>query len=142
MSIDTMRAKLTDMLDTGLSTTAASGVPIRYENHKFIQPTNGPWMSFHIKNIDAMQANIGSQSRYDKYAYMILVDVLVPEGTGTKIMNDYMEIVARIFEAKSIPLADGEVVITKTAKHAPGPLQFGFYLGTVMIPATRRACKP
>lgn len=141
MSLDSMREAVTADFNTKLATTSFSTIPVRYENHPFNQPTNSDYLYIYLKHVDDLRANIGTVQRYQKHMGFIVVECFAREGTGTKALNTYMDTIAAFFEEKSVTLADGEVLTTRTAKKATNGLQFGFYRGTVLVPTIRRSCK-
>ena len=141
MSLDTMREKVTSIFDTKLALTPFANIAVRYENHRFTQPTNADFLSIYIKLVDDKRAAIGTEAKFQTHTAFIVVECYAREGTGTKALNTYMDTIAAFFEEGNVPLSDGDVMITRTAKKATNGLQFGFYRGTVMIPVIRRSCK-
>lgn len=72
--------------------SAYSAVPVLYQNDGKKPPNNAPYLVLWIKTGEGQQITLGSNPT-DRYAGLIIVDVLVPEGSGSneaKLMADFV----------------------------------------------------
>lgn len=142
MSLDTLRAKAADILFTKMASSPYVDIPVRVENQPFKQPANGPWWSFYVAPYDAARAAIGTEAKFQKHHAMLVVEVYVPENTGTKVLNEMLEFAGDALEESNYALSDGDTVVTYTAVAKFNGLQYGSFRGTTMVNAMRRSCKP
>lgn len=79
--------------DNWTGTTAAK---VRYENAPFNQPKTGAWVALTIRDGIAQQASISSQP-LNRYPGIVVIDIFVPENTGTDEARRLAELAAAIF---------------------------------------------
>jgi hypothetical protein len=111
-------------------------VPLGFQNHKFAQPANKPWAKFHVVEYDRKRQSVGAQQghRFVRVFGYIIIDIYVPEDTGTRALNEMMDRSASYLEEKNFTLSSTRAVTTLVAKRIDGGAYEGFELGTVMTP--------
>lgn len=140
MSLDTLRAKITDMFQTAQATSAYVGEKVRIPNLAFDTPTESPYFAIYVVPVTSAKASIGTSASFRKHTALVSIEVYVPENKGTKLLLDRMQWVGDVFQEKVFTLADGETVSMGTASFKDNGLQYGVWRGTVIIKADRRGC--
>lgn len=135
MVYDNMREAVYDRLLSFFPTIFGAAVPIGFENQKFEQPKNAPFLLGFFRYNPSRRASIGTVTRFNRHNGVFVVECSVPEKTGTATVWKMAGAVADIFDSKNFQLADGSDVTTKTPSVYPsGRSQDGFYLISVIVP--------
>jgi hypothetical protein len=130
-----MRIAMYDRLLTQFPTKYGSALPVGFENQKFEQPLNNPYLIAWFKYSPSKRASIGTTNRFDRHTGFFIVDCLVPEKTGAATMWQMADAVVNSFEAQNFTLGDGSAVtLMVPSTYSSGRAQDGFYLVTVMVP--------
>jgi hypothetical protein len=111
-----------------------SVVPIGIENQKFDTPKNTPHLRTWTEHISNKRISIGTAARLERKSGFFLVNIYVPEDTGTSILLKMTNAVVDIFTDKKLPLAACNYVITYSPEPKGEAKENGFYYLTVMIP--------
>lgn len=130
-----MRKSMYDRLLTQLPTVYGDTVEIGFENQKFEQPKNDPFLLAWFKYMPSKRASIGTTARFNRHRGFFIVDCVVPEKTGMNTSWQLADAVVDLFEAETFSLGDGSAVtIEVPTTYSAGKAQDGFYLVTVMVP--------
>lgn len=77
--------------------------PIKFENVKFSQPKNAPWVGVFVRFGVSEQASIGPVGRrLERHAGAIIIQCFSPKGSGTKGLNDLCDAAAVVFRMNSL----------------------------------------
>ncbi len=135
MSHEAARAKFSDEFTT-LWAADYPTVPISYENRKFTQPVNAPWAAFSVVEATRKRQSVGpTTKRFVRVKGFIVVEIYVPEDTGSASLFTMMTAVTTYLEERKFPLSTGQAATTLTGdRQNDGKQANGFYRGTVMIP--------
>ena len=142
MSLESLREATSSLLQTALAASVYASMPLKFDNVNFNTGPNMDYISFTIIPYDDKRASIGTSNKYQKHYAYLVVEVYIRENTGTRRQYEIMEWAAKVFEEKSLPLNDGDTLVTYTAKKTVQKLQFGYVRSTVMIPTLRRSNRP
>jgi hypothetical protein len=124
-----------DRLLSQFPTNFGSAVPIGFENQKFEQPLNTPFLLAWFRYTPSKRASIGTTNRFDRHSGFFMVDCLVPEKTGAGTIWKMADAVVDSFEAQNFSLSDGSAVtLMVPSTYSSGKAQDGFYMVTVMVP--------
>lgn len=137
---ESLRKVFYDHLMSQFPTEYGSAVPIGTENSNFEQPKNTPFLLCWIKMGKSKRASIGTTQRFNRYVGHFLIDCIVPEKTGSAVVNSMADAASDVFEAQKFQLDDGSDCTTFVPSvYGDGKAQDGFYYLTVMIPFTVEA---
>lgn len=117
MSLESMRRAVETRLTTQLTLTHPT-VKIKYENVKFVQPKNVPYVSVFIIEGDSFQANLG-KSFTERHIGIVQIDIMTPEGVGTNIRNQLADRIGAIFRRYQESLLGGGYVHFRTPRNTP-----------------------
>lgn len=132
---DELRIGMYDRLLTQFPTKYGSAVAIGFENQKFEQPKNDPFLIAWFKYSPSRRASIGTAHRFDRHSGFFMVDCLVPEKTGASTVWKMADAVVDSFEAQTFTIGDGSAVsLMVPSTYSSGKAQDGFYIVTVMVP--------
>lgn len=135
MSMEAARAKFSDEFTT-LWVADYPSVPVAYENRKFVQPVNAPWVRFSVVETHRRRQNVGSvTSRFVRVSGLIVVELYAPEDTGTKTLFQMADSATTLLEERIFPLSTGRHATTQAGdRQNQGKQPNGFYLVTVFVP--------
>jgi len=123
MSFDAERQAIESRFAANFTSLAADR--IAYENVKFKQPTSGSWVRLTIRNGDARQASIAN-SPLNRYIGVIVVDVFVPEDTGTATARQLAESAAAVFRNVQFSVTGSGTITTRVPTIFPVGVQNGW----------------
>lgn len=106
--------------------------PVEFENLPFDTPAKerGTYVSGEIKWVDSNKPAIGNTRQDRRHWGMFIVHIYVPEGTGTKGINDLAELYERAFSSQSFPVSGGAIT-THVADLHESPPKGGWYCAAV-----------
>jgi hypothetical protein len=135
MSHEAARAKFADEFTT-LWDADYPTVPIAFENRKFKQPVNAPWVDFSVVETTRKRQSVGpTTKRFVRAKGLIVILVYVPEDSGSSTLFTMMGKITTYLEERKFPLSTGISVTTLVGeRHNDQKQANGFYRGTVMIP--------
>ena len=87
-----------------VSTWQPTGHAFQIENKRFNRPTNAPWARFSIRPNDGAQGTlgpIGTSRRFDREGDAV-VQIFVPQKTGTRVTNQLVGVIVDAFEGARI----------------------------------------
>ncbi len=91
------------MVEAMFQTSWAARTPVKYDNALFAQPTNAAFVSVSVRWGESQQASIGpAGARMERHSAAIMVQVFVPENSGSKDLSDHCDVVAAIFRMQTI----------------------------------------
>lgn len=112
--------------------------PVRYENVKWVEPTDGEWVALSIQGAGANQIslNVSALVRFDG---LISVQVFAKENTGTRVIRNLAEQAASIFRRADFSKdSSGRIVCQIPWIKAVGTKN-GWYQVNVIVPYHRDA---
>lgn len=115
MSLELFRQYVESRLTTQLASSDPL-VKIKYENVKFVQPVGSTYVSIYLIEGDSFQANLGN-SFTERHVGVLQIDIMTPEGTGTKYRNELADRIGGFFRAKQIGMVDGSYAWFKTPRN-------------------------
>lgn len=127
---DHMRKEMYDRM-----IAAFPAIPLDFDNQKFEQPANTPFMSAFFRYIASKRASIGTTQRFTRHKGFFVVNVYVPEDTGTKVLWTNADAVIDAFNSRNFTLLDGSAVTIGEPYTTGEPDRVdGFHYIPVMIP--------
>lgn len=127
---DLVRIAMHERLMTAFPTT-----PLDFDNQKFEQPKNTPFMSAWFRYISSKRASIGTTQRFTRHKGFFIVNVYVPEDTGTKVLWSNSDAVIDAFNSRNFTLPDGSAVTIGEPYTTGEPDRAdGFHFIPVMVP--------
>jgi hypothetical protein len=123
MSFDSVREAVFATFQDEMA-VAQPGVAICYENQKFDQPS-GPWFYVAIVPGDSRRAEISSSRAFFHYG-IVNVQIMVPQDTGTKRLNELTQAAFNILADRNWALTGGGSLTTYCCKKRNRGLQNGF----------------
>lgn len=127
-----LRASLYDRLLTQFPVEYGSAVDIGFENQKFNQPKDKPFILSWIKETGARRASIGTSSKFNRHMGFFILECYVPEDVGTATLWKICDAIARAFDSTHFTLTDGSYVTLCTPKVIPNGNKDGHYSEIVM----------
>lgn len=139
MSLEAHRAIIESTFATAWAATPYASTPIFFEGTPFTKPTTA-YIGMRRSYGDARQAEITGQDAegptLNRYTGMILIDVMVPEETGTALACRLCDTAAAIFRRKTLnDTAGGKTTCRVPASKPYGTIN-GRYLMIVTVPFT------
>ncbi len=134
---DNMRKAMYDRLLTQLPQVypTADPLPVFLENQKFKQPPDSEFIFVWFRYSSSKRASIGTERRFNRHVGFLMIDVLVPEKTGTSVMWKLTDAVASIFEGQNVCLEDTSYVTLEVPQtFSQGAAVDGLYYTRLMIP--------
>jgi hypothetical protein len=125
MSFALERSAIEGRFSANWSGTSADRV--RYENVKFTIPTSGSWVSLKIVNGGARVAGISANNPLNRYQGLIIVDVFVPEDTGTETARGLADSAASIFRNVQFSSGASGTITTRVPTITPVGIVEGWY---------------
>jgi len=84
-------------MSSGYSTT-----PVAYDNHEFVKPTDGSsWVRFTILEGDSDLAGIGASTRLFRNTGVIVCQVFIQAGKGSKPALDIIDVLTTLWSGAS-----------------------------------------
>jgi hypothetical protein len=136
MSIETQRQELFGRLQGALATQFPN-VPIAWPNIKFDQP-DGPFVLVNILLGDQTRQNLGPNYTV-RHISVLQFDIYTPEDTGTKLLGEVAEFLAKHFREQEYQLSDGDRLLVKPPQMTGGAAARGFERLTLRFPLWRDA---
>lgn len=130
MSIESARAAVSATFQTEFA-TAYPAVDIAWENVRFTQPENEPWIYFAFLMGDSVRQEIGSTKNYRHFG-VINVTILVPQDAGTKLSTQLVDKVFNILADREWSTAEGALTTYGAQKRTRGVVN-GWYTRNVMV---------
>lgn len=113
--------------------TAYPSYPIAYEDQKFDQPKQTPWVAFGIQLLPRQRMNIGSK-RFIRAHGMVAVEFYVPEDSGSKTLFEMMDKALDILESGSFTVDASRTITTLAGTPVNLGKENAFYAGVVTVP--------
>lgn len=132
MATDAVRIAVTDLIKTAVLATRP-GTPIAHENQKFAQPKGEPWVHIAFNANESHRKDIGA-GRTWRHMGIVIVNIMVPEDSGTKLLNELSNVVFNAVADRSIALpgADGYLKLCYGEKRVRGVVN-GWYVHNVQV---------
>jgi hypothetical protein len=96
-------------------------------------PTTGSWVALKIVNGVARVAGICASTPLNRYQGLIIVDVFVPEDTGTATARTLAESAASIFRNKQFSSGNSGTITTRVPSIAQVGIVNGWYQLSVSV---------
>ena len=89
--------------------------PIKFENTKFVQPTNTPWIALRILNGEGFRADLGGSTgaRY-RFPGVIVVQLFVPDESGIATARQYADTIATLFRSAQFSAGASGTITCRT----------------------------
>ena len=113
-----------------------SAVVTLFENSAISPPTEEPFVALYIRSGAGQQISLGS-SPLDRYDGLIIVQVFVPEETGTQEAREIADVVETIFKRQSFSSGAGGLIRCRLAALDPMGNKAGWLQSNVSIPYQR-----
>ena len=136
MSIETQRVELFGRIQ-GAMATEFPQVPIAWPNMKFEQP-DGPFVLVNIMLGDQVRMNLGDGYTV-RQTSLLQFDIYTPEDTGTKVLGEVADFLAKRFREVEYRLSDGDRLLVKPPQMTGGAAARGFERLTLRFPIWRDA---
>jgi len=123
-----------EQIETTIKTEFGTAFPtykVQYENVRFEQPKGTPWIDVRIIEGDYVRQNLGTSKKYRGYG-VINVTCLVPEDSGTKIINQITDAVFNILADRDWSVS-GDSLTTYGGKKVTRGVINGFYAKNVVV---------
>lgn len=130
MSLEQARAAVAATFQSEFG-AAYPTVPISFENVRFEQPVNKPWVYFSFILGDAVRQELSDAKRY-RHLGVVNVTVMVPTDTGTKLSTEIVDKVFNILADRQWNTADGALTTYGAQKRTRGVIN-GWYTRNVML---------
>lgn len=131
MSFAAERAAIESRLAANWTTTS-----IKFENTRFEQPRETAWIACYILNGDGNQISLGDNPLH-RYAGVIMVQIFVPESSGTQTARGYADTIAAIYRRQQISNGSSGTITCRTPSISQGIPKDGWYQINVMCPFQR-----
>lgn len=106
-------------------------VAVQYENVRFKQPVGAPWVDIRIIEGAYVRQNLGTSKKYRGFG-VVNVTCLVPEETGTKVINGITDTVFNILADRNFGIV-GDSLTTFGGKKITRGVINGFYAKNVVV---------
>lgn len=81
----------------------AAQTPIKFENVKFHQPANAPWVALYVRWAFGEQVSVGPVGRrLERHGGAVVVQVFTPKSGGQKLMMDYCDAAASVLRMQTL----------------------------------------
>lgn len=122
-------------------TVWANQTPVKYENDKTQNPAKDPYVTLTILRGEAAVASIGA-SPLRRYLGIVIVRVFVPEGNGSKRVEELLELAESAFldsNGAGIQLTSGVkgLITFQTPSPEVAGMGGGFYMSILRVPYYR-----
>lgn len=132
---DLMRQEMNDRLDADFPIEYGTAVPVQRENHRFETPKNTPYIGCWFRYSNSGRATIGTTRRFVRHTGFFMIDVVVPDDTGSATLWKIVDALSAVFKEQNFNLTDNSDVTLQTPKTTGNPRsQDGYYYITVMVP--------
>jgi len=136
MSIETQRQEMFGRVQSAMLVNFPE-IPVAWPNRKFEQP-DGPFVLVYIIVGDQVRQNLGE--RYTiRHISILQIDIYTPDDTGTKVLNDVADFLAKRFREQEYQLSDGDRLLVKPPQMIAGEAARGFERLTLRFPLWRDA---
>lgn len=135
MTLELARQAITTQFKNAFQ-AASPSTKVKYENLKFTQPTNTPWVEFYIMNGTSHQANLGETNVTERFVGYVQISIFTPEDSGSKDVTELSELVGRIFSRQQLN-AGSSAIVFKTPDYKSLGSANGFTMHYVRIPFRR-----
>ena len=108
-------------IESRFASAWASATPVKYENALFEPPTNAPWVALHILQADAQPGSLKSSTQLHLHRGVIVVQVFVPEESGTAAALTLADNVAAIFRSVEFAAGSGPIACFSPTLRKVGP---------------------
>lgn len=110
---------------------------IKYENTQFEQPKTA-WVALFILNGDGQQISLGlSPNPLHRYVGVIMVQIFLPESSGTQTGRAYADTIASVFRRAQFSNGSSGTITCRTPSISPGNLRDGWFQINVTCPFQR-----
>ena len=132
MSTEATRAVLSQAF-ADLFAAQYPAVPLSFENRKFSQQAQEPFVDFNIVQTGRERKNIGT-NRFVRTKSMVVIEIYVPEDSGTKTLYEMSDYIGENLEEGHFPVSGKQNITTLTHTQQHDGKEHGFYRQTVMVP--------
>lgn len=113
-----------------------TAIPIRYENVPF-QQTQTPYCALFIRRGEGNQIELGAGPRLARWAGLIVVQVFVPEDTGTQVAAQHADSIAAVFHRQDFSAGASGLIRCRVARVETIGNRHGWHQVNVVTPYIR-----
>ena len=113
-----------------------TALPIRYEGQRFEMPSAGGFVALKIRNGTGRQISTGSPPLH-RYTGTIVVDVFVPEDTGTATARIHADKIDQIFRRAQFSAGNSGTILCRTPSISTVGVDSGWFQLSVNVPYQR-----
>jgi len=113
-----------------------TALPIKYEGQRFQMPSSGGFVALTIRNGSGQQISTGSPPLH-RYTGTIVVDVFVPEDTGTATARMHADTIDDIFRRAQFSAGSNGTISCRTPSISTVGVESGWFRLSVNIPYQR-----
>lgn len=103
----------------------------RFENQKFEQPNNVPWIYVSVLPGDSIRADIGTNQKNFYHYGAIQVQLMVPESTGTKQLHEMAWTAFRVLADRDWPLPEGKMTTYNCQRRTRGIIGGAYVMNVI-----------
>lgn len=100
---------------------------IEFINTRFCEPEGEIWIRISIREGEARQASLGNYTILKRYAGSILIDIFIPNETGTREGREIADEISSIFDRKQFSYGSSGTIITRITSAQDVGLHEGWY---------------
>lgn len=111
----------TRLYDNWQSPPGTLRTPIRYwtSGAPFEIPDATPWIALSVQRESGRQASFGVAPQLHRYEGLIIVQVFVPERTGSQDMDTYLDLLDPIWRCAQFSYGDSGLITCRTPEAEP-----------------------
>ena len=113
-----------------------TAMPIRFENAPAAE-TQDPYCALFIRRGEGHQITLGPSPQLQRWAGLIVVQVFVPEDTGTQVIADYADSIAAVFNRQELSTGASGLIRCRVARVDTIGTRNGWFQMNVTIPYIR-----
>jgi hypothetical protein len=98
-SVDSVREEITRRLAAALAPSVHAAIPVSYPNRPFQQPEGQTWIKVCFLGGEGIQTNLG-ENPFERYVGILQLEVISPEEKGTKLSNDILDFLGKLYSRK------------------------------------------
>jgi len=113
-----------------------TAIPIQYENSP-LQELKTAYCAVFIRRGEGHQITLGDSPQLHRWAGVIIVQVFVPEHTGTQAAATYADSIAAVFQRQEFSAGASGLIRCRTPHAEAAGARNGWYQLNVVIPYIR-----
>jgi hypothetical protein len=111
-------------------------IPCRYENAPFREMVTA-YCALFIRTGEGNQVTLGSTPQLHRWTGLIIVQIFVPEDTGTQAARGYADAIADVFRRQEFSAGASGLIRCRTPRIEPAGTRDGWYQLNVVTPYIR-----